>query len=554
MIELYEFQKKGVSFIKENINRGVLVADEMGLGKSIQVGFALRELYQENREKYCKTLILAPCAILLQWKMELLKCGFDEDVVVIFHRSSEKSIDLCLEKDIVITTNQTYMKTPSLAPGRFKTIVVDEAGIIKNQDTNITRYLEKNKYDHRIAISATPLQNDVDEIYSLFQFIDSELFDSKNEFDINFGKRISMGTRKRASECAKKEAIVAAATLQAMIKPYILRRKFGSVRNDITKNDNVLHVNLDEIHMNYYNLMSMGCGMDFRHDAKLRAVINENSPNYENKKNSTVIHLIKGFLRNEHKVTVFCKYMSSVSILKEILLKESISHGIISGKVSVKDRHERIENFNCGTMRVLILTTRSSAFGINLAAASKSIIYDSDFNPAVDNQAAARGFRLNSTQNVSVYRIIVSDTVEERVYMRQQEKNFTAYLVGVGGDDTEQSRHHKEYEFILDSPLFSCISHQKLRKRIQVNTEAILKRMVSERKERYARRNKNASVRLQLRKTLERNGGSMSTDQILISMRPFCVKYGVGAKNFKLILKKIAIRRNGKWYLRNKFN
>lgn len=392
---------------------GVLLSDALGLGKTRQV-ISLLALIEFKR-----CIILVPASVLSHWKKEFeLMHGDGDGVVFFYHHSIDgKSVPKC-DRLLVVTTTQTF-ENNSLHTQKWEVVVVDEATSIKNPKTTISMRLKSMAPKYRILITGTPSQNNLNEIHSLFEFIAPNILGPKELFEQEMTLPVKIGTKRDASKEQREHASKIIDTLQRMISPLILRR---TMTKPVIKRELVVWCDQEPLEKKFYNELKS----KKNNEHELRSVLNGTSPTMRSHLSGKQ-QMLKKMLKHlaitcMESVAVFVQRIEFMKWVIDIMKSKGISVGVICGSISAKKRQRVIDDFNSDRLQVLVATTRSSATGINLTSCAHLIIAEADWNASIDDQAAARSFRLSSTVNTTVYRLITSDTIEEKIYDVQLQK------------------------------------------------------------------------------------------------------------------------------------
>jgi SNF2 family DNA or RNA helicase len=436
---------------------GVLLSDALGLGKTRQV-IALLALLDFKR-----CVILVPASVILHWKKEFeIMHGDDEEngMVYVFHRSlHQDTIPSNCGRLIVITTTQTF-ENCSLHTQKWDVVVVDEATSIKNHATTISLRLKSMTTKYRILVTGTPSQNNLNEIHSLFEFISPDILGSKELFDQQMSIPVTLGTKRNATKEQRENASKIIDILQRMISPLVIRR---TIQKPVVKRELVVWCDQEPLEKQLYQSLSSKKA----NVHELRSILNGTAKamsfhiSGKQKKLQEMIDQI--VLKRLETVAVFVQRIDLLKWIVAFLKSNNITFGIICGSVSAKKREDIIEGFNCEKLQVLVATTRSSATGINLTNCAHLIIAEADWNASIDDQAAARSFRMSSSVNTTIYRLITNDTIEEKIYDVQLQKTTAnqAFLKHI----TESVSAINESSVVVDWPLWTpgkVSSHDKI--------------------------------------------------------------------------------------------
>ena len=445
---LRKYQIKGYSWLVQNIKMGFgsILADDMGLGKTLQVLTTILHLKNEGLIKKSKVLIIAPTSLLTNWQEEIKK--FTPTLTsYIYHGQNRKfpneEYDIYLTSYGVIRRDEEKFKNK-----KWFLTVVDEAQNIKNPATKQSRAIKSIKSKHRIALSGTPVENRLSEYWSIFDFINKGYLTTLKKFRRNYIIPIE---KERSEDVLN--------NFKLITEPFILRRLKSDknvikdlpdkVTNDIYCNlttnqsslyQEVLNSAIDEVEANegmkrkglvlkLINSLKQICN----HPSHFTKAHNANIK--DSGKMEVLINMIENILESDEKVLIFTQYVEMGEIMKE-LIEEKFNTEILflHGSLSRKKRDELIDKFqNNSQNKIFILSLKAGGTGLNLTAATNVIHYDLWWNPAVENQATDRAYRIGQENNVMVYRFITKGTFEEQINTMIHDKEELADLtVGTG--------------------------------------------------------------------------------------------------------------------------
>ncbi|XP_059059147.1 DNA excision repair protein ERCC-6-like [Achroia grisella] len=474
--QLYKYQKVGVKWLWElhQISSGGLLGDEMGLGKTIQIIAFLAGVSNTDIGKWSglgPTIIVAPATIIYQWVSHFHFWYPLLRIAVLHHSGSHVGNHSKLIRDmhqshgiLLVTYAGIGKYSKDLLARKWHYVILDEGHKIRNPNTQVSKLIKKVDTPHRIIITGSPMQNSLQELWSLFDFMSPGLLGSYNTFMEHFAYPITQGGYANATQLQEATALEIAKALKNIITPYILRRTKAEVQDHIKlpeKNEQVLFCVLSQeqrdLYMGY--LMSTTVRSVLDKDNKfgdplrgrilvalstLRKICNhpdlylyeaqENIEDIDEEKfgywersgKMTVVNsLLKIWQKQGHRVLIFTQSRAMLCILEQYLQRQNYMYLKMDGTVSVSQRQNLIKNFNEKSEYLVFLsTTRVGGLGVNLTGADRVIIYDPDWNPATDNQAKERAWRIGQERDVTVYRLLSAGTIEEKIYQRQIFKHF----------------------------------------------------------------------------------------------------------------------------------
>lgn len=483
---LFDYQKTCVQWLYELYcqKTGGIVGDEMGLGKTIQVIAFLAGLHHSKKLDK-PILIVCPATVLRQWCNEFHKwwpafrtvilhsigSGMtngtvqqDEELESMMmendyqtqqpksHESVKKLVDRVFEKGHVIITTYVGLRIYSkqLLTRSWGYAVLDEGHKIRNPNSDISLTAKQLKTHNRIILSGTPIQNNLTELWSLFDFIFPGRLGTLPVFQQQFSVPINVGGYANATNVQVQTGYKCAVVLRDLISPYLLRRVKSDVAKDLPKKkETVLFCKLTQYQQDLYETFLKSDEMSSILNGKrqvlygidiLRKICNHpdlsgldlkfqnHKPQFGAASRSGKMHVLRTLLElwvsQNHKVLVFTQTRQMLDILEKFISKQ-FKYLRMDGATSIGSRQSLVDSFNTDpAYSVFLLTTRVGGLGVNLTGADRVIIYDPDWNPSTDMQARERAWRLGQKREVSVYRLMIAGSIEEKIYHRQIFKQF----------------------------------------------------------------------------------------------------------------------------------
>lgn len=425
-----EYQKIGyywLHFLYKN-NFGGILADDMGLGKTLQALAFVKKIRDFSNEK--PSLVICPTSLTHNWAREIekffptLKYG----IAVGKPKNREEVLQNYKNYDIIITSYALVRNDIDLYSDKeFEVIIVDEAQYIKNKEAKVTKYVKMLNSKIKIALTGTPIENSVADLWSIFDFIMPGLFGNFSNFIERYSKP------ENHKDLANK------------IQYFVLRRKKEDVLKELpSKIEQNVFVPLSPEQFSIYENIAKEIRMaimkrvgEFGFEkskihilsalTKLRQVCNhpglisEEYKNSESGKLELLIDLLDDAIEGQHKVLVFSQFVEMLKIIRERLEKEGIKYSYLDG--STKNREKVIDEFNQNDeIKVFLISLKAGGFGINLTSADIVILYDPWWNPMIEKQAMDRTHRIGQTKTVNVYRLISENTIEEKILLLQENK------------------------------------------------------------------------------------------------------------------------------------
>lgn len=451
--EYQEYGFKWLSYLIDN-NLGACLADDMGLGKTLQAIALLTRLHQTKNRK---SLIVLPKSLIYNWESEINK--FSPKLKVGIYYGSGRNSDVLKEKEIILTTYGTVRNDIKfLKDLEFTSIILDESQNIKNVNAQTTKAIMLLNSKYRIALSGTPIENNLSELYSLFRFLNPAMFGSLDEFNNYYAIPIQRENNKEAIEELRKK-----------VYPFILRRIKKDVLKDLPdKIEKTVYIEMneeqkklyEERRLYYYNMIhtkinESGMGKNKFYILQALNELRQITSCPEIKKHGVVstkrevlTNNIVEAVENGHKVLVFTNYINSIKNICKDLEKNNIKYLSMSG--ATKDRQALVNEFQKNDeYKVFVMTLKTGGVGLNLTAADTIFIYDPWWNKTVENQAIDRAYRLGQDRTVFSYKLILKDTIEEKILKLQESKIKLLDSLISEDSATLKTLTEKDIEFIL---------------------------------------------------------------------------------------------------------
>ncbi|KAF1296385.1 Snf2 family helicase [Enterococcus sp. JM4C] len=446
---LREYQVTGFKWLKmlSHYQFGGILADEMGLGKTIQMITYLLSEKEENGA--ISALIVAPASLIYNWQAEIKKFAPSLTSVVVGGNRNEREALLQTPVDIRITSYASLRQDEDLyQKEQVGYLVLDEAQMVKNSATKTAQALRKLQAPQRFALSGTPIENNLEELWSLFQTIMPGFFPGKSKF---------------------RELTVA--DISQMIKPFILRRDKTTVLKDLPEKieSNLYSVLTEEqkkVYLAYLRQMREQVNsMDAATFKKNRISILAGLTRLRqiccdprlfiddyvggSGKLAQVKEMVIAAKENNRRVLLFSQFTSMLSIIEEELAELGITSFYLRGSTKPQDRITMVDAFNEGEKDIFLISLKAGGTGLNLTGADTVILYDLWWNPAVEQQAAGRAHRIGQKNVVEVWRMIAEGTIEERMDSLQQEKRELFQKVIQGNDEQLSKLTEEDIRLIL---------------------------------------------------------------------------------------------------------
>lgn len=418
-------------FLKKFNFNGCL-ADDMGLGKTVQT-LAFLQKEKESCAQH-PTLVIVPTSLLFNWQREAEKFAPSLQILCLHGASRNRYYDVAEMADVILTSYGTVLRDIDiLSKKQFHYIILDEAQVIKNPASRISRALRHLRSGYRIALSGTPIENNLSELWSLFSFLNPGMLGTFRNFATNFIKPIEKEMNENAAE-----------VLRRLLFPYILRRTKQQVAKELPpKNEIVLYAEMLPKQKTVYDITReiflgrIESSFQNEDSEKTRFKILEGmlrlrqicchpqmiDPSFsgDSGKFKLIEDSIIDVTSGGHRVLVFSQFVKALEIMKLRIAEKGIHSEILTGATS--DRQAVVDRFQKKDgAPVFFISLKAGGTGLNLTAADYVIHMDPWWNPSAENQASDRAYRIGQTRTVFVYKMITRNSIEERVLQMQDRK------------------------------------------------------------------------------------------------------------------------------------
>ena len=456
---LRPYQQQGfqwLNYLHQNSLGGCL-ADDMGLGKTLQTICLLSSIYPKQKKP---SLVVMPKSLLFNWEKELEK--FAPKLTFYTYYSAQRNIEDALEKQIVLTTYSTLrIDIEKLKEKDFYYIILDESQNIKNMQAQTSKAVMLMQSKHRLALSGTPIENNLGELYSLFRFLNPAMFGSIENFNQHYLSPIQKNNDKDVT-----------VELRKKIYPFILRRLKKDVLKELPgKIEQVLYVEMSEPQRKLYEQRRMFYKEAIEQQVAMKGIqqsqffvfqaLNElrqiastpegfSNGKIPSPKIELLMEQLLDALANNHKVLIFVNFLNALELIGEKLEEQGIEYISMSG--STKNRQQLVERFqNDAGCKVFLLTLKTGGTGLNLTAADMVFIFDPWWNKAAENQAIDRTHRMGQDKTVLSYKLITQGSIEEKI-LQLQEKKAEIFNSIISADSASlKSISEDDIQFMLGS-------------------------------------------------------------------------------------------------------
>ena len=444
--KLRDYQELGVRWLSmlNHYGFGGILADDMGLGKTLQTIAFLSSVATADS----KILILAPSSLIYNWKEEFEKFAPQMEVEVIYGLKASRDEVIASNPQVAITSYASFRQdVEQYEKNQYQYLILDEAQVMKNSQTKIAQYLRKFDVPHTFALSGTPIENHVEELWSIFQIVLPGLFPGKKEF-----KQLSPET------------------ISQYVKPFIMRRKKSEVlqelpdliemtyKNELADDQKTIYLaqlkqmqdrilSSSEEELNRSKMEILSGLMRLRQICDTPSLFLEDYTG-ESGKLDSLRELLEQIKDGNQRVLIFSQFRGMLDIIEKELDALKMTSFKITGSTPANERQDMTNAFNSGQGDAFLISLKAGGVGLNLTGADTVILVDLWWNPAVEDQAIGRAHRMGQDKNVEVYRMITRGTIEEKIQELQTSKRHLVSTI-LDGTETRSSLSIEEIREIL---------------------------------------------------------------------------------------------------------
>jgi len=468
---LRDYQKRGLDFLTylSSFEFGGILADEMGLGKTVQlISYLLRRKQLEGRSP---ALVIAPTSVTHTWENEIKR--FAPDLVTLRLQSgSERSAFLTQldDYDVIITSYAlARLDAQHLERYNFRALILDEAQNAKNPSSQIAKVVRGLRAQHRLALTGTPVENSLRDLWSIFAFCEPGLLGTEASFRRRFENPIADGDER------------ATRVLRSRLEPFVLRRTKEDVARELPeRTEAIISCDLSPIQRRLYRgiaeaarrdvlgkLDEEGGGLEGASVHVLAALTRLRQvcahpglivPQYIDEpeasgKFDAFLETVEEVLSGGHKVLVFSAFSSMLKIIRAAMDKRDVRYGYLDGSTKDRDRQAEVERFmSADGPPVFLCSLKAGGVGLTLTAADYVILYDPWWNPAVERQAIDRTHRIGQTRPVTAYRMVTAGSVEEKIRALAERKSGLSRAVIKADSAVAKSLTREDLELLFADP------------------------------------------------------------------------------------------------------
>ncbi|MDF2844638.1 MAG: hypothetical protein K0R00_3064 [Herbinix sp.] len=433
---LRAYQLTGYKWLKTLAGNelGGILADDMGLGKTLQSIVYIASGVQE--EKSIHTLIVCPTSLIFNWQDEIENFAPHLRAIVITGNPNDRQDAIAKYKDydVLITSYPLIRRDITFYEKiEFHTVFIDEAQFIKNDSSQNAKSVKRLRAKHRFALTGTPIENNLSELWSIFDFIMPDYLNSHSRFVEVYEKPIL------------KEDSAALLDLHQHIEPFILRRMKKDVLTELPdKYESKMLTDMSEgqklVYLSYLENIRSELHSEIEENGveksrmkilaaltRLRQICCHPSTFLENYQGGSgkldlLMEVIPEAIANDHRILVFSQFTSMLRLIENELKDLDIPYFYLEGSTATEDRNDYVKRFNAGEGKVFLISLKAGGTGLNLTGADTVIHYDPWWNPAVEDQATDRAYRIGQQNKVHVMKLITKGTIEEKIYKLQRKK------------------------------------------------------------------------------------------------------------------------------------
>lgn len=474
---LRPYQEEGFRWLQtlERLGFGGIIADDMGLGKTLQMITHVLACHEAAAQAAQATdapaaadpsvapkapdattppgapettLVVCPASLVYNWMAELARFAPQLDAVAVLGGKAARGalIDAARNHDVLVTSYDLMKRdVEAYARQHFRRVILDEAQYVKNASTQVAKAAKCLPSDVRFALTGTPVENRLSELWSIFDFLMPGMLGDRSAFEKRYEAPAAGGDEGAAER------------LRCLVAPFILRRLKGDVLRDLPeKNESVVYARMSGEQEKLYKANQDRLALQVAHElpaafgkerlqvlaelTKLRQICCDPRLFYEDyaggsAKLDICLELVRNAVDGGHQVLVFSQFTRMLDLIAERLASEGIAHLMLTGATSKERRAALVAQFQAGEAPVFLISLKAGGVGLNLTAADVVVHYDPWWNLAAENQATDRAHRIGQSRAVSVFRLIAKDTIEERIVTMQQSKRDLAESV-LGGEAT----------------------------------------------------------------------------------------------------------------------
>ncbi|MED2971766.1 SNF2 helicase associated domain-containing protein [Fictibacillus sp. B-59209] len=435
---LRDYQKQGYQWMKTLARYGFggILADDMGLGKTLQSITFIVSVLQDIREKKSPVLIVCPSSLTYNWLSEMKKFAPDIQSVVVDGGKAERLafIKEALAHDVIITSYPLLRKDIGWYEKQaFHTVFFDEAQAFKNPVTQTARAVKKIKADHRFALTGTPVENSLEELWSIFHVVFPELLRGLKEFSNlpkkTITRRISPFLMRRLKEDVLMELPEKTESMES-VELLPEQKKLYTAYLAKLRHDTLKHLDKDTLRKNRIKILA---GLTRLRQICCHPALFVDSYKGTSGKFKQLMQIVEESKLSGRRVLIFSQFTKMLELIGRELANQGLPFFYLDGQTPSMERVELCNRFNSGERDLFLISLKAGGTGLNLTGADTVILYDIWWNPAVEDQAADRAHRMGQTNAVQVIKLVTQGTIEEKMNeLQEKKKDLIEEIIGVG--------------------------------------------------------------------------------------------------------------------------
>jgi superfamily II DNA or RNA helicase len=433
--ELRDYQLDGFVWLSRlaRWGAGACLADDMGLGKTVQ---AIAVMLERVEEGPC--LVVAPTSVCPNWEAEIARFAPTLRTYRLSVAADRTALIAGLgARDVLVCSyGLLHQAAEELAGRSWQMVVLDEAQAIKNAETKRAQAVQALQAGFRLALTGTPVENYLDELWSLFSFVNPGVLGSRDGFQKRFARPIEREKDPHARQA-----------LRALIKPFLLRRTKAAVLSELPpRTEQTLNVEMTEAERAFYEALRQQSleriaaldAPEGRRKIQILAEITrlrraccnpaliDAAAGVPSGKLATFLDLVDELLRNRHRALVFSQFVGHLELVRAALDARGVRYQYLDGSTPSNERERRVAAFQAGGADLFLISLRAGGTGLNLTAADYVVHLDPWWNPAVEDQASDRAHRIGQERPVTIYRLIMQDSIEQQILSLHRDKRDLA--------------------------------------------------------------------------------------------------------------------------------
>ncbi|WP_199616964.1 DEAD/DEAH box helicase [Paenibacillus alkalitolerans] len=433
---LRDYQKHGYQWLKTLAYYGFggILADDMGLGKTLQSIAFIASVLPEIRQRSIPALVISPGSLVYNWRNELRKFAPEIRVLIADGSQTERAekMQRLAEADVVITSYPLLLRDVDLyAKQSFHTLILDEAQAFKNHTTQTAQAVKSIQAGYRFALTGTPVENRLEELWSIFDVVFPALFQDRKTFGNLTRKEVSRRARPFMLRRWKSDVLQDLPDKMESIKPSELlpeQKKLYAAYLAKLQQETLKHLSVDGYHKSRIKILA---GL-----TRLRQICCHPALFIEGYKGSSakleqLMEIVEECLANRKRMLIFSQFTEMLGLIGKELSGQGIPYFYLGGTTPASQRVELCSRFNDGETDIFLISLKAGGTGLNLTGADTVVLYDLWWNPAVEQQAADRAHRIGQKSVVQVIRLITQGTMEEKMYeLQHKKKNLIDEVMG----------------------------------------------------------------------------------------------------------------------------